>query len=454
MSGRLRRREFLLSTGAGVGLATLLGRLEGHAEGQTAPKRLLIIHRGVGPPRGTWLPDGSSTQIGVDGGTEPFGPLLDDLIVIDDLNIICGNSGQGTHEGHMVALATGQPTLGKDGQQDHIAGSRSIEQLFLERSPDLGGTPFGSLQLGADSRSDRNEVSPRVLSYLAPASPGGRAQPLFPDLRPMEVYDRIFDSMVVSERLSPEEREALLARRGSMLDFMRDDLRRLRQLVPSEQRVKVDAHESSLESLETALRASTEARTCVVPERPMQYPDNPNQFGDRLGHREVGRAMLEIVRAAFACDLARVATFLWSPGTNHVTFGDLYDGMGAVRHHPISHSATRMPELIAIDRWYCRETTEALLAFKNTPDIDGSSLLDNTVVVFQTEVSNSINHDWRRVPTAVLGGKNLGLGGGRLLSYSEPRPFNDLWLALAPKFGVELPSLGDDSMWSGPLPDL
>ncbi len=110
----------------------------------------------------------------------------------------------------MVALMTGVPTLGYIGQQDHCAGGPSIDQLLLQKSPVLGGpnfanpTPFGSLQLAADIRSDRDEVAPRVLSYLGPAigvlDPALARQPLFPETSPLNVYTRLFGSALPGRR--------------------------------------------------------------------------------------------------------------------------------------------------------------------------------------------------------------------------------------------------------------
>ena len=130
------------------------------------------------------------------------------MVMIDGLNMVFAtknssqNSGQNTHEGGMVVMMTGVPALGRIGQQDHAAGGASIDQLLLDNSPVLGGptqttkTPFGSLQLAADVRSDRDEVAPRVLSYrppLAGQSDISKArQPLYPETQPLNVYKRIF----------------------------------------------------------------------------------------------------------------------------------------------------------------------------------------------------------------------------------------------------------------------
>jgi hypothetical protein len=100
-------------------------------------------------------------------------------------------------------------------------------------------------------------------------------------------------------------------------------------------------------------------------------------------------------------------------------------------------------------------------------DIDGNSLLDNTIVVYVTEVSRRWDHDQRNMPLLVFGGKNTGLKGGTFLKISDGplssqtggaatgnRPFNDFWLALAPAFGVDLSALGATKQFTGPLPGL
>src|SRR4029077_5613715 len=147
-----------------------------------APLRLLIIHHplGAGPGLATWRPNATATTTSFTLPTEsaPFNaaatPLQKYMCMVDGLNLITNNSGQNTHEGGMVAMMTGVNSLGKIGQQDWSPGGPSIEQLLLNNSPTLGGptqtnkTMFGSLQLAADVRSDRDEVAPRVLSYKAP----------------------------------------------------------------------------------------------------------------------------------------------------------------------------------------------------------------------------------------------------------------------------------------------
>ena len=169
---------------------------------------------------------------------------------------------------------------------------------------------------------------------------------------------------------------------------------------------------------------------------------------------------LRLIKTAFACDLARVATFMWSAGTNWVVFPGTFQGatitgnLQSTPHHPPSHSdpsgdtATR-DWLNQINIFYSSATATALQEFATTPDIDGNMLLDNTVIVYVTEVARAYDHNQQNMPLMVFGGKNTRLKGGtypegdrRVAAAADGRrtgnrPFNDFWLALLPMFGVD-----------------
>jgi hypothetical protein len=135
-------------------------------------------------------------------------------------------------------------------------------------------------------------------------------------------------------------------------------------------------------------------------------------------------------------------------------------------HHPPSHTTdmNTMAWLAQIDTWYATRTSEALQKFNTMLDVDGNSLLDNTVVAYVSEVGRAYDHDQRNMPFLVFGGKNTKIQGGQFLkidSGPQPgldglngnRPTNDAWLALAPIFGInDMTSLGSQMQYSGPLP--
>ena len=511
MSYKFARRSFLRGAGMAPLMLPLLRSIEARAAGAAAPLRLLVIQHPMGTnPGGTnWVPNASATTTNFTLPYEsaPFTPLQKYMVMVDGLNLIAATSGsnltgnhggQNTAEGGMVALMTGVPTIGSVGQQDHCAGGPSIDQLLLQKSPILGGpgfaspTPFGSLQLAADIRSDRDEKAPRVLSYLAPKSgisdPDLARQPLYPETSPLNAYNRLFGAALPAG----SGNAGALAHDLSALNYMRRDLARLRSVIPASEKDKLDAYANAVAQLEASLRAKygNAAGPCVKPAVPPTFPymvsgkqGGGTEYTDLSGfnyyvqgqptshpHLDVGQAHLRLIKAAFGCDLTRVATFMWASGTSWVVFPGTFQGatifgnLTSAPHYPPSSSTDPATQgwLNEIDQFYSAATSAVLQEFATTPDIDGNMLIDNTIIVYVTELARAWDRNQQNMPVIVFGGKNTRVNGGTFLKIKDGplpaqtggtgnRPFNDLWLALAGAFGVPLTSLGDNTQYTGPL---
>jgi hypothetical protein len=498
-SYKFARRSFLRAAGgSAVVLAPLLRAIESRAQGMTAPLRLLIIHHplGAGPGLTTWRPNATATTTSftLPGESAPFNaaatPLQKYMCMVDGLNLVTP-SGQNTHEGGMVAMMTGVNALGKAStQQDWAAGGASIDQLLLNNSPMLGGptqtnkTMFGSLQLAADVRSDRDEVAPRVLSYKAPIAGSDvlqRRQPLFAETQPLNVFNRIFGGSLPTGT----DPQKVLQQKLSVCDFMRKDIARLQTLIPASEKDRLATQLASITQLEASLRQTytsmPNTSVCTKPATPPTYA-NTSSGRQMMGtsttvyttgsgvdyyvdgaptshpHQDLGLNQLRLIKTAFACDLVRVATFMWSSGTNWVVFPGTFQGASikgnpqSTPHHPPSHSdpsgdTQTRDWLNQINTFYSQATATALQEFATTPDIDGNMLIDNTVIVYLTEVARAWDHNQQNMPLIVFGGKNTRVKGGTFLKVTGGsmatqsggtgnRPFNDFWLALLPIFGV------------------
>ena len=514
ISYKMARRSFIRNCGGSAGLLVpLLRSIEARAQGAPAPLRFLVIHHplGASPGLSTWRPTNASTTTSFTLPLEsaPFAPLQSKMVMVDGLNVVTAgklagdNGGQNTHEGGVVAVMTGVPCLGKIGQEDHVAGGASLDQVLLAKSPLLGGagalannrTLFGSLQLAADIRSDRDEIGPRVLSYLPPTTnsdPAQARQPLYPETQPLNTFKRIFGGALPTGT----DTTALLSRKQSVLDFMRTDLARLQTLVPASEKDKLATHAAAITTLETSIRTSlgtTVSNGCTKPAMPAMFTQSGVAAGgSKLSgvdyyvanmptshpHIDLGRLQLSMIQAAFSCDLVRVATFMWSAGTNWVVFPGTVNGAtikGAPQssaHHPPSHSdpsgdTMTRDWLNQVNIIYSQQTAAALMAFDQAKDVDGNSLLDNTVVPYVTEVARAWDHNQMNVPFMVFGGKNSKLKGGTYVKVTDGqlptqtgpsssggtgnRPLNDVWLSLLPIFGVTMTSLGAASQSTGPL---
>jgi len=172
---------------------------------------------------------------------------------------------------------------------------------------------------------------------------------------------------------------------------------------------------------------------------------------DAMTHMTVGKLHLEVMRAAFLCDIIRCGTYQWSPGTNHVGFKGFYPGdtTGAYQHHPVSHSVgngsasegstpdgIKTPQirfLYNIQTWYFARHAENLKLWKSEIDAYGNSLLDNTIIPFVTEVA-TYNHDRTNMAAMIFGGKKLGMQVGQYKSGSFS--INSFWGTIAQAFGA------------------
>ena len=529
-SYKFKRRSFLQACGGSAALlAPLLRSIEARAQGVKAPLRLLILHHplGAAPGLASWRPSASATTTNFTlplesapfeaAGLKPYMSMIDGLNTVFAPRDANTNSGQNTHEGGMAVLMTGVPVLGRVSMQDHVAGGASIDQLLLDNSPVLGGptrmdaTRFGSLQLAADVRSDRDEVAPRTLSYRPPLAGqtdiGKARQPMAAETQPLNVYTRIFGGAM----MTGTDGAKILAQKMSMLDYLRADLARMQTLIPASEKDRLAAHATAITQLESSLQQTYGSTSggmggvCVKPTMPADFTQitgkqSANGVSTDLSgvdyyipnmpsshpHRDLGLTQLRLIKTAFACDYVRVATFMWSAGTNWVVFPGAFQGaniagnLQSTPHHPPSHSgdAATNAWLNQINTFYSATTATALQEFVTQPDVDGGMLIDNTIIVYMTEVARASDHNQQNMPLIVFGGKNTGLKGGTYLkvtggplpqqtSGSGNRPFNDLWLALMPKFGVDgslltnaidgvkyTPGISGAPLYTGPLAGL
>jgi len=480
MNYRFARRSFLRSIGAAAGLHTLLRNVEASAQGTVRPARLIVAHRPLGTTRWAFIPTSGTT-----GGSrllQPFGDLglSSDMIVFSGVNTSHLNlSGGGGHEQGTVVLVTGVNPGGaranlREGD-DAFAAGPSFDQLFLERSAALrvGGANY--VNVACDARTDFGEISTKCLSYSTVRGSvrtysGGTATqnlPLMPYLSPLAAYTSLFANFV-PQGPTPQNLEAVAKARAqnqSVLDLMLSDLRRLESLGPSSEKSKIEAHLEAIRDVERTLDASVQASCGTTPPAPPATPvgkaDPTNGVGNFYGNAKSGTDDMAsvaavaashwaVIKAAFICDLVRVATFQFEPGTGHVGFKGLFPGdlNSTYRRHPISHEiagflmdqATPPPPhssppvlefLMNVEQWYNLRFAELLADFKATTDPFGNNLLGTTVIPYVTEV-RSTGHARNQMPAIIFGGRDLGMLGGQYRT--ENVTINSLWGTIAQPF--------------------
>jgi hypothetical protein len=465
-SYRFARRSFLASVGGAFAFEILLNNLEAQAEGATSPARFLLTHFPIGTYRQSFLPKGSQNDFTLSPILAPFESLKNDMIVIyglTDEHLQC--PGGGGHEAgtpFTTTCASAEGTRANGGEHDDgVAGGPSFDQIFLKRVPGLKRPGLGFANTLADARVDSLETSTQCLSYdyqrrQIDAASGGKITentPILPELSPSKVYANLFSGFIPGGNTDGNNELLIkqLKARKSVLDLSLRELDRLQKLAPGSEASKIEAHAAAIREVETQLsdmiQNPTMGASCTVPMAPdpalkgqtgskFNYGDEATATSDEDTHEKIGKAHAAILLAAFQCDIIRVATFQWSPGTNHVSFKGRYPANpgGSYMHHPMSHrigdqgffngppltgtsaDASLYQFLVNVNTWYNQKMADILTSFKNAKDALGNSILDYTVVPYVTEVGDPSH---ARAPKAslIFGGKGLGMKGGQFFNF-------------------------------------
>jgi hypothetical protein len=452
----MSRRRFLEGVGAGAVWAALVGKLEAQAGGAGSPKRLLIVQRPVGTVYENWWPTGNGSTFTLSRILTGFASNRERMIVFRDLKLPHEGSVGGGHERGTVLMLTGQRTkqlYPGNGGDDPMAEGPSVDQLFQKQSKDLQGTPIASLQLSCDNRADTPEVSTRHMSYS-----GARA-PMKPYYQPRDAYMRLFGEMAGTGMTDTAALTQARMEKRSVLDFSLRDLARLRKLIPASQLAALEAHEQAIRELEKELDQDPGNPTsCGVPAQPESIPistyidpyssSHVVKQRDDEKHDRIAQLHFSLIKAAFKCDLTRTITFQFSPGTNHVSFGGMWppDPSLFKVHHTTSHdpdTPDTLEFLTRIDLWYAERVNKFLTELNTETDAGGAALLDNMLVPYVTEVGARY-HNWDKMPFLLFGGKNTKMKGNQVWANGgKLRSTNDLWMALAPYYGLSNFTLGD-----------
>jgi hypothetical protein len=437
-----RRR---LLSGIGLGTASIIARpllRDCFAADAGPPKRLLVLYMPNTSIRSVWLPTGGRTpamnqgdarQFTLKMGNETLAPVREQMTIVTGLDL---KAIQGCNHGSAIIRlmsGTGIKPVGA-----------TFDQVLATKAAAVQGTQIASLQLGTDTRADNgsNGIQLRVMSY------DGKS-PLPPEIEPVKTYNRIFSPLVPATTMGDQKAalDRALAEERSVLDVIKGDLDRLNQRLPAPQREKLDSHLNGLREIERDLSRSAGPRPGAGM---LPGPPEPQAINNSVTHPKVLDQYLSLIKLALQFDVTRVITFMYASGNSQVSMGDFMPGYAKGPLHRLAH-AHQTPALIQATRWYCDITAKFIAQLAAIKETDGSSLLDNTMTPFFSEVGQF--HEHNDVPFILFGGKRFGVTGGRCLTYPGRTP-NDVWTSVAKGFGMEMPTFGDAMFNAGALPEL
>jgi hypothetical protein len=347
----------------------------------------------------------------------------------------------------------------KTAGSDATVGSATIDQQIAQK---IGReTLLPSLQLAVEdpNSSSSNCGEGYSCSYTnsiswveLPPDPNGplqdvvRSSPLPMELNPQVVFERLFGS-----GSTPEQRAQRMKQSKSILDSLVTELDSLRrQLGPSDVRT-VNQYTDEIREIERRIQLAAKT-SGEVPEFDLP-PGIPEQFDQHV------KLHADMLAVAFKADITRVATLLGARDLTGRSYpfpkSELFPNGGtSVSFHGGSHhqdDPVQIRRYADLNRYHV--STMAYLAekLKATPDVNGS-LLDNTVILYGTNMGNSNQHQHYDVPHILVGGKNLGLRGNRFLTYDRKTvTTGNLLLSVMDLYGINREKQGDST---GRLPGL
>jgi hypothetical protein len=454
---RLNRRTLLRgAAGISIALPFLEAMRPSVSRAQSAaPRRFGVFFTPCGVIPNAWTPSGGETDFVLGASLEPLAPHRDDLVITRGLNAESSYMQDGNpHDlamGHMLTAM--RYRVDSTGRAGHVingtAGGPSIDQAIAQG---LGGeTKLRSLELGVDSTTTLLEPMVLRMSY------GGPNDPRTPLDDPQQAFTRLFGDSNAGEA----EINSLLEQRRSVLDTALGEFEAVDSTLGYDDRQRLERHASAIRDLENQLASGTAAAAgCEAPERPEvtaevvdciqnEHSSTPMQAKCLASFPDVGKAQMDLMVLAFACDLSRVVSLQWSTAESTTT----HEHVGTnLEHHRMSHDVgNNTNTLTKVDTWYAEQFAYLLSEMKNI-DEGGGTLLDNTLLFWPNELSQGESHSRRDLPYLLAGKAGGQLTSGRFLQFPG-EPHNKLYTTFLNLFDIPATGFGEPD-FSGTLSGL
>jgi hypothetical protein len=426
----LPRRTFLRGMGASLALPLLDAMVPSMTALAKTPadpvRRLGFVYMPMGCDITRWTPPGESKLTELSPTLQPLAPVIDQLTVITNLEL--KNAYPGTHATSNAAFLSAAKAKWTE-SSDYYLGT-TVDQIAAK---EIGqATLLPSLELAMDLLQTLGQcdngyacVYQNNLSWSSPTTP-----------LPAEAHPRIVFERLFGEGGTAADRRRALRNRGSLLDWVREDISRLQKTLGPADRTRVSQYLDTVREVERRIQKA-EAETADN-----QLPDLDRPVGVPAAYADHARLMFDLQVLALQGDVTRVITFQLARETSTRTYPEI--GVPDP-HHPLTHHGND-PEKIArmakINAFHVSLFAYFLEKLKSTPEGDGS-LLDHTVYLYGSGMGNPNVHDHVNLPILVAGGGGGTLKGARHIKYAEPTPLANLHLTLLEKVGVHLDAFAD-----------
>lgn len=391
----MNRRDLLKGVMGGAAFTVALPWLESTARAADGfPKRFVVWIWGNGNRPERWTPVDEGPGFTLSDQLVPLAPVEGKFSVLTGLSVLYPNNVP--HWSGIGGILTGAEVGGND--EDWLVNSISLDQQVANA---VGSdTIYRSLQIGVSTSN--------VFSWNGPnaQNPG--------EVDPLTLYNRLFGPTFV-EPGSGGIVDPSLGFRRSALDAVLGDLNSLSSRVSANDRQRLEQHTTGIRELEGRLARleldPPSLAACARPNEPAAtFPDV--QGRPQLQERHAAHA--ELVAMALACDQTRVVTVQWSEPVDNV----LYEGASDGHHNQTHNEPGDQPEVHAITTQIMEGFSTFLQALDAVPEGDGT-LLDHSLVMGCTDVSEGRTHSLDEMPVVLAGGASGALQMGTHVRYTR-----------------------------------
>lgn len=445
MSSRLTRRTLLRGMGAALALPWMeslpsVARAAAGKAGGKPPVRMCYWYVPNGVHLPTWFPEHEGALVDLPETLRPLSFARSYLNCFHGLThnraLTNGDSEGCGHGQGAASFLTGAQAYKT---QDAVRVDVSADQLYARY---VGGqTRIPSLELGCESARSGNAFGysgtyKTHISWRTPTSPAPY------EMNPKVVFDRLFtDGSSSLTQATVADRDFY---RRSILDYVLEDANRVRGRVAANDQRKLDQYLTGVREVERRIQNS--AAAVELPGTAFERPAGvPEDFDEHL------RLMCDLMVLAFQTDTTRASTFMVTKEATDRNYPWLgfTDGHHELSHHGNEDEKNR--KLREIDRYHIEILAYMVEKMMAVEEADGSTLLDNAMVLYGSGISDGDRHDHINLPVIVLGKGGGTFRAGQYLKCRTETPMSNLLLAMLNQAGVPVDRFGDSTE---PLPGL
>jgi hypothetical protein len=424
----ISRRTVLRGAGAAISLPLLDAMIPAAtALAETAAKptpRMGFVYFPHGAIMKAWSPAETGADYTMSPILKPLEPFRSHMTIVSGLR----NKGGESSDPHGIMAGTWLSCYGVQNRSDDKG--TTADQLAARHF--AGDTPLPSLELtgeGGNATCGQGATGCGFGSTVAFRTP---KQPLPMEDNPRKVFYQLF-----GQGDTTSERKEILKETGSLLDYVAAEGAALNKRIGAADRARVSDYLDSVREVEQRVQRLSTSKSAQMdlPNAPQGVPDD---FGDHLD------ALFDMIALSWQANMTRVSSFMLAKEVSMRTYPNLKI---TEAFHPLSHHAndpSKIERLIQIQNYHTQVFAKFIKKLSTTPDGDGT-LLDHSIILYGSNMSNSDLHNNDPLPNVVMGKGYGRIKGGQHLRYPQDTPHANLLLTLLNRAGVALPELGNST---------